>query len=79
MTPQTNRAPLGLRLLYAIPLLGRIARDIAADKDSIFYALMIFVTMVVLAVKTWGLVALAMSALALVPIMFVLLLMITRG
>lgn len=79
MTPKTTRAPLGLRILYAIPLLGRIARDIAADKDSIYYALMIFVTVVVLAVKTWGLVALAMSALAMVPVMFVLLLMITRG
>ncbi len=79
MTPKLTRAPLALRILYAIPLLGQIARDIATDKDSIFYALMIFVTVVVLAVKTWGIVALAMSALSLVPIVFVLLLMITRG
>ncbi|SEM75765.1 hypothetical protein SAMN05216227_100254 [Pseudorhodobacter antarcticus] len=79
MTPQTRRAPLGLRLLYAVPIIGQIARDIAKDKDSIYYALAIFVTLVVIAVKTWGLVALTMTALMLVPIMFVLFIAITQG
>lgn len=79
MTPYTRRAPFALRLLYAIPVLGRIARDIAKDQDNIFYALAMFVTIVVLAVKTWGIVALAMTALAMVPLMFVVLIAITRG
>lgn len=79
MTPRTRRAPFALRLLYAIPVLGQIARDIAKDQDNIFYALAMFVTIVVLAVKTWGVVALAMTALAMVPLMFVVLIAITRG
>jgi hypothetical protein len=79
MTPQTRRAPLGLRLLYALPLIGQIARDVAKDKDCVYYALAIFVTIVVLAVKTWGLVALTMTALMFVPVMFVFFIAITQG
>jgi hypothetical protein len=79
MTTKTQRAPLALRFVYALPILGQIARDIATDKENIFYALMIFVTLIILAVNAWGIVALAMSALAMVPVMFTLLLMITRG
>ena len=79
MTPQTRRAPLALRLLHAVPFLGQIARDIAKDKDSIYYALTILLTVVVLAVNTWGLVALTMTALAMVPVIFVLLIAITQG
>jgi hypothetical protein len=79
MTPQTRRAPLALRLLYALPFLGQIARDIARERDSIYYALTIFVTLVILAVSTWGLVALTMIALTMVPVVFVLLIAITQG
>jgi hypothetical protein len=68
-----------MRLIFAIPFIGQIARDIIKDPDAIFYALVIFVTLVVLAVKAWGLVALAMTALGMVPVMFVLLIMISRG
>ena len=80
MTPTLPaRPPLALRLLYAVPLLGIIARDISNGVDNVFYALMIFVTLIVLAVNVWGVVALAMTALAMVPVMFVLLILITRG
>ncbi len=65
--------------LARLPLLGFIARDIGRDVNVIFYLLTIFVTLVVLAVKTWGLVALAMTALAFVPVIFCLLIAITRG
>jgi len=58
-----------------LPLVGFIARD----SNVIFYILVIALTALVLAVKTWGLVALAMTALALVPVVFILLLLITRG
>lgn len=75
----TQTRSAALRGLYALPILGWIARDISRGTDNIFYALTIFVTLVVLAVKTWGIVALAMTALALVPVMFVILLLITRG
>ena len=67
------------RSLYAVPVFGWIARDIARGPDNIWYALVILLTALVLAVKTWGLVALALSALAAVPVIFVLLIAITRG
>jgi hypothetical protein len=79
MTQRTRRAPLALRLLHALPIFGQIARDIAKDKDSIFYALVIFLTIVVLSVSTWGLVALTMTALVLVPVVFALLIAVTLG
>jgi hypothetical protein len=62
-----------------IPILGWIIRDLQKDKDHIWYVLVILLTVLVLAIKTWGLVALAMTALAMVPVIFVLLLLITRG
>jgi hypothetical protein len=65
--------------LHSIPVLGWIARDIAQDPDSIWYALVILLTVVVLAVMTWGIIVLSLAALAMVPVMFVLLILITRG
>jgi hypothetical protein len=82
MTPTPSiakRAPLALRILFAIPFIGRIFRDISESVDNVFYALMIFVTGLVLAVNMFGVVALTMVALFMVPVMFVLLLLITRG
>ena len=79
MTQKIQRAPIALRVLYALPFFGQIARDIQKDTNSILYALVILITCVVLAVKVWGIVALAMSALALVPVMMITLLAITRG
>lgn len=65
---------------FHVPVLGWIARDLAhGDEDTIWYALTILVTLLVLAVKSWGLVALAMTALAMVPVIFVALILITVG
>ena len=64
---------------HTIPVIGWIARDIARDPDSIWYALVILLTVLVLAVKTWGLVALSLTAVALVPVIFVILIAITQG
>jgi hypothetical protein len=72
-------APGLSRSLYAVPVSGWIARDIARGPDTIRYALAILLTVLVLAVKTWGFVALALTALAAVPVMFVLLIAITEG
>jgi hypothetical protein len=71
--------PTLTRSFHSIPVVGWIARDIARDPDSIWYALVILLTVLVLAVKTWGVVALAMTALAAVPVMFVILIAITQG
>lgn len=65
--------------LAALPLIGFIARDIARDVNVIFYLLTIFATLLTLAVIKWGLVALTLTAVALVPVYFVLLILITRG
>lgn len=79
MTPKTVRAPLAMRILYATPIFGTIASDISKDVNSIFYALIILITCVVLAMKVWGVVALAMTALAFVPVMLITLVAITLG
>ncbi len=73
--PRLSRAE---RAVYTIPVLGWIARDISRGVENVFYALVIALTLVVLAVKTWGLVALTMTALALVPVMFLWLIVISR-
>lgn len=73
------RPGLMMRILHGIPVIGWIARDIARDQENIYYALVIALTLLVLAVKTWGLVALAMTGLAAVPVMFIILIAITRG
>lgn len=75
----TQTAPAALRGRYALPIVGWITRDIPRGVDNVFYALAIVLTLLVLAVITWGVVALAMTALAMVPVMFVVLILITRG
>jgi len=54
----------------SIPLFSALARDIGRDVNIVFYLLVIALTLLVLAVKTWGLVALTMAALPMVPVMF---------
>ncbi len=64
---------------HSIPVLGWIARDIEKSDENIWYALVIALTLIILAVSTWGVMALALTALALVPIVFVVLIAITLG
>ena len=64
---------------HAIPVIGWIARDIANDPGHIWYALVIAVTLITLAIMAWGIVALAMTALLLVPAIFAILIAITMG
>lgn len=65
---------------HHVPVLGWIARDLAhGPDDTIYYALVIVLTALVLAFKAWGIVAITMTALALVPVVFVILLLITLG
>ncbi len=60
-----------------LPVLCHIARDIGRDINVVFYLIVIALTAVVLAVKTFGLAALVLTAVALVPVIFVLLLWVT--
>jgi hypothetical protein len=66
------------RFFRAIPVVGRVIREVEREIDTIYYLLTIFLTAVVLAVLTWGLPALVLTALALVPVMFVLLVILAR-
>lgn len=70
-------SPFG-RVARALPVVGRVIRDIERDTDTIYYLLTIFLTAVVLAMQTWGLPALVLTALALVPVMFVLLIILAK-
>jgi hypothetical protein len=71
-----SRAPWYFR----IPLFGWIARDLVhGGRENILYFLVILLTLLVLAVKTWGLVALGLTALATVPVIFATLILITIG
>jgi hypothetical protein len=70
-------SPLG-RVVRALPVIGRVIRDIEREIDTVYYLLTIFLTALVLAVQTWGLPALVLTALAMVPVMFVLLILLAR-
>jgi hypothetical protein len=54
-----------------------VVRDIEREIDSIYYLIVILLTALVLAVQAWGLAALVVSAVALVPVIFTLLIWIT--
>ncbi|MES2813995.1 MAG: hypothetical protein V4720_03775 [Pseudomonadota bacterium] len=66
------------RFARATPIVGQVIRDVERDTSSIYYLLVIFLTAVVLGIQTFGLPALVLTALALVPVMFVLLVLIAR-
>ncbi|OZA04676.1 MAG: hypothetical protein B7Y02_16215 [Rhodobacterales bacterium 17-64-5] len=69
---------LAARIYYATPILGPVTRAIEKDNDLIWYVLVILVTILAYAVKFWGLVALTMAALAMVPVMLILLIVMAR-
>jgi hypothetical protein len=69
-------SPAG-RILRSVPVVGRVVRDIEREIDTVYYLIVIFLTAVVLAVQTWGLAALVVTAVSLVPVIFTLLIWIT--
>jgi hypothetical protein len=65
------------RILRALPVVGRVIRDVEREIDTIYYLLVILLTALVLAVMAWGLAALVVTAVALVPVIFTLLIWVT--
>jgi hypothetical protein len=65
--------------LAAIPLFGPLISFFSHGEGLIWLGILVLALIVVLAVLLFGAVGLAMSALALVPVMFTLLMAITRG
>ena len=70
--PRTAASPL-----YAIPVIGRMAREIAEDTDNAIYALVILFTILVLAALKWGVVVFTLAALAAVPLVFLFFIVIS--
>jgi hypothetical protein len=74
----TPRLPLLQRIFFAIPVIGWVARDLMfGDKNNIWFAIIGFFSLWMSAALTFGLPGLYLPALALVPIMFVVLICIT--
>jgi hypothetical protein len=73
--PRTS-SPLG-RVMRALPVIGRVIRDVEREVDTIYYVFVILLTAMVLAIQTWGLAALVVTAVAFVPVMFAVLIWIT--
>ena len=55
---------------HSAPAIGHAASDRGRDVAAIYSLLALFVTAVVIAVLIWGLPALVIAALALVPVVF---------
>ena len=68
------------RILFAIPVLGRIMKEVAyGPEENLYYALATLVSAWGCSIMLFGIPGLYIPALCLVPVMFILLLTITRG
>ena len=75
-----QRLTLAQRILFAVPILGRIIKEVAyGPRENIYYALATFASLWASAVMLFGLPALYLPAVAMVPVMFAVLITITRG
>lgn len=80
LTDYPRRRPLWQRLLFLVPVIGWVARDLMfGDKDTIWYALAAFVSLWLSLTLLFGLPGLYLPALALVPVIFVFLVLISFG
>ncbi len=72
------RLPFWQRLFFAIPVLGWVARDLAfGDKSNVWYALIGFISLWLSCALLFGAPGLYIPALAMVPVIFVTLIVIT--
>jgi len=75
-----GRLPFWQRLLFAIPLFGWLARDAANGKpEDLGYTIVALVSMWGCSALLFGLPGLYLPALAMVPVMFLILVLISRG
>jgi len=65
VTERPQRPSRARRAFYAIPVIGWIARDLAeGGSDNIYYLLVAVLSLWAIAVMTWGLPALTLTAVA---------------
>lgn len=75
-----ERLPLWQRLLFAVPFVGRISKEVAyGETENFVYALVSLVSLWGCSILLFGIPGLYLPALALVPVMFLLLILISRG
>ena len=75
-----GRPPIWQRLLFAIPLFGWLARDAAYGKpEDLFYTAAAIFSMWGCSIMVFGLPGLYIPALLMVPMMFLILILISRG
>lgn len=79
MTAVTDISPHRGGILRRLPILGRIIRDIEREPDAIFYLIVGVLSLIIIGTVTYGLHVLALSALAMVPVIFTVLILITLG
>ncbi|MEP2640766.1 hypothetical protein [Roseobacter sp.] len=72
--------PLWQRLFFKVPVVGWVAKDLLfGDKNNVWFALIAFFSLWMSAALTFGLPGLYLPAVALVPVVFLVLLLITKG
>lgn len=80
MNDAVNRPPLFERVVFSIPILGRMLREVAyGEKDNIYYFLVTIFTLWLVTILTWGYAASIIPLLFAVPSMFLVLILITVG
>lgn len=76
----TPRPSFIARTIYAVPIIGRMLREVVhGDKDNIYYFIVTILTLWLVAILTWGYAAFIVPLLFAVPSMFVVLVLITVG
>ena len=80
LSPSAPRSNLVARIALSIPVIGWIARDLLhGDKNNIWFFIVAIVSLWGISILTWGVPGLYLPALGFVPVMWIILLLITRG
>jgi hypothetical protein len=79
-TPTAPALPLWERAIYAVPLIGWMLKDVVhGEADNVYHFLFAVICLWVISGLQFGLVGVVLPAVALVPVIFGALLLITRG
>ncbi len=78
-TPRRSRPPLWQRILFAIPIIGWILRDVGQDENNAVWGFATIIAGWGCAVLLFGYAGLIIYALFMVVTMFLFILLISRG
>jgi hypothetical protein len=78
--PKEGRLQLWERLIYAVPLIGWMIKDVVhGEPDNIYHFLFAAVCLWIIAGLQFGAVGVVIPALVFVPVIFLTLVLLTRG